>query len=336
MSVTIVEKYQQNKKGTMSIRPYFNPNIENMGLENYGLSLFDGVFHEEQLSCLEINGIKRYLTGLNEFAPEVKALPEEERQAKIKEIRRIVSQLEKELAANIVDPEDPEFWNKIVLLKPNNDEFWGKILIRVGNDPVYLNPAEDPYDLIKLYAIEAGGFYIVAPSYEKARTSGKPPKFYLDKLEETVTIKTESKKMRNKALAELQKMFDKNPNKLFYVAKIIDVEGTQYKKSTPNDIMYDNMDKYINGETVERDKKKCAEKFLAVAEYDMTTLKLKAIVRDAAIYKYIVTKPDGFIYHLSSSTMLGRNPSDVVEYMKNPLNQEVTDQIIDKTEKHWK
>jgi len=300
------------------------------------LSLFDGVFHEEQLSCLEINGIKRYLTGLNEFAPEVKALPEEERLAKVKEIRRIVSQLEKELAANMVDPEDPEFWNKIVLLKPNNDDFWGKILIRVGNDPVYLNPAEDPYDLIKLYAIEAGGFYIVAPSYEKARTAGKPPKFYLDKLEETVTVKTESKKMRNKALAELQKMFDKNPNKLFYVAKILDIEGTQYKKSTPNDIMYDNMDRYINGETVERDKKKCAEKFLAVCENEMTTLKLRAIIKDATVYKYIVTKPDGFIYHLSSSTMLGRNPSDVVEYMKNPLNQQISDEIIDRTEKHWK
>ena len=43
-----------------------------MGLENYGLSLFDGVTHQEQLACLEINGIVRYLTGLNEFAPEVK------------------------------------------------------------------------------------------------------------------------------------------------------------------------------------------------------------------------------------------------------------------------
>ena len=336
MSVTLVEKYQQNKKGTMSIKPYFNSNIENMGLENYGLSLFDGVFHEEQLACLEINGIKRYLTGLNEFAPEVKALPEEDRIAKIKEIRRIVSQLEKELAANIVDPEDAEFWNKIQLLKPNNDEFWGKIVIRVGNDPVYLDPASDPYDLIKLYAIEANGFSIIAPSYERARTSGKAPKFYLDKLEETVTVKTETKKMRNKALAELQKMFDKNPVKLMYVAKIIDIEGTQYKKTTPNDIMYDNMDKYINGETTERDKKKCAEKFLDVTGYDMTTLKLKAIIKDAAAYKYIVTKADGFIYHLSSSTMLGRNQSDVVEFMKNPLNQQIADEIIDKVERHWK
>ena len=64
-TVTIVEGYPQNKKSTIAIRPYFNPKVDNMGLQNYGLSLFDGAYHEEQLSCLEVNGIKRYLTGLN-------------------------------------------------------------------------------------------------------------------------------------------------------------------------------------------------------------------------------------------------------------------------------
>ena len=239
MSVTIVDRYPQNKKGTLSIKSYFDPNVSNMGLESYGLSLFDGVFHEEQLACLEINGIKRYLTGLNEFAPDVKFLPDVEREAKIKEIRKVVSQLEKELAANVVNPDDAEFWNKIKLLKPDNDDFWSKIVIRVGNDPLYLDPATDPYDLIKLYAIEAGGFSIVAKSYDEARKMSKPPKFFLDKMEETVTIKTETKKTRNKALSELQKMFDKNQTKLFYVAKIIDIDSAQYKKSTPNDIIYD-------------------------------------------------------------------------------------------------
>ena len=45
-----------------------------MGLEKYGLSLHDGVYHEEQLACIENNGIKRYVTGLNEFAPEIKLI----------------------------------------------------------------------------------------------------------------------------------------------------------------------------------------------------------------------------------------------------------------------
>ena len=49
-----------------------------MGLEKYGMILHDEVYHTEQLTCLEVNGVKRYVTGLNEFAPEVKTLPKRE------------------------------------------------------------------------------------------------------------------------------------------------------------------------------------------------------------------------------------------------------------------
>ena len=133
-SVTIVEKYPQNKKSTIAIRPYFDPIVDNMGLQKYGLSLFDGAFHEETIACLEINGIKRYLTGLNEFAPDVKELPLEEQEAKIKQIRTVVAQLEKELAANVIDPADEMFWNKVKLLKQDNSDFWDKIKIRCGNE----------------------------------------------------------------------------------------------------------------------------------------------------------------------------------------------------------
>ena len=99
MSIATVEK-KLSKSSIVTIRPYFDPNVENMGLEKYGLSLWEGVFHEEQLAMVEINGIKRYVTGLNENAPEVKLLPEDLRTAKTKEIRRIIAQLEKELNTN--------------------------------------------------------------------------------------------------------------------------------------------------------------------------------------------------------------------------------------------
>jgi hypothetical protein len=334
-SVTIVEKYPQNKKSSIAIRPYFNPVIENMGLQKYGLSLFDGAFHEEQLACLEINGIKRYVTGLNEFSPDIRELPLDEQEAKIKQIKVVVSQLEKELASNVVDPSDEQFWNKVKLLKPDNFEFWDKIKIRCGNEPVYLEPDTDPYDLIRLYAIEAGGFSIVSKSLEEARKMAVSPKFYLDKLEQTASIQTEVKKLRNKALSELQKLFDKNQNKLLYVAKLLDPNSAQYKKSTPNDIIYDNMDKYINGELIEKDKRKTAQRFLDAAGLDMESLKIKAIVKDSSYYKFIATKGDGFIYHMQTSTMLGRNLSDVAEYLKNPLNEEILIDLTKKVEKYW-
>ena len=334
-STTLVEMYPQNKKSKIAIRPYFDPRVDNMGLQNYGLCLFDGVFHEEQIACLELNGIKRYLTGLNEFAPEFYDMNPEDKDAKIKQIRQVVSQLEKTLNSNVVEPEDKEFWNKIKLLKPDNSTFWDKIKLRCGNDPVFLDPATDPYDIIKLFAIENGGFNMIARSLEEARKMDKPPKFYLDKLEETANTNTEIKKLRNKAAAELQKLFDKNTNKLFYIAKILDLNSVQYKRATPNDIIYDNMDKYISGELVDRDKKKTAERFLEVSRLDMETLKVRAIVKDATFYKIIAAKADGFIYHMASATMMGRNPSDAGEFLKNPLNEQILIDVQSQVEKHW-
>lgn len=335
MDITIVEKYPVNKRSTIAIRPYFEARIENMGLEKYGLSLFDGAFHEEQLACLEINGIKRYLTGLNEFAPDVKSLPQEEQDAKVKQIRIVVSQLEKELASNVVDPTDPDFWNKVKICKPDNSEFWDRMRVRCSNEPVYLEPDKDPYDLIRLYAIEAGGFSMVAKSLDLAKSSPIPPKFYLDKLETTASTNTEVKKLRNKAASELQKLFDKNTNKLFYVAKVLDPNSAQYKKSTPNDIVYDNMDKFIAGELVDKDKKRTAQRFLDIAALDMETLKIRAIIKDASFYKFISPKADGMIYEMQSQTILGRTPSDIVEYLKNPLNESILIDLTKKVEKYW-
>jgi hypothetical protein len=176
---------------------------------------------------------------------------------------------------------------------------------------------------------------MIAKSLEDAKRMNKVPKFYLDKLEESASTNTEIKKLRNKAAAELQKLFDKNQNKLFYVAKILDINSAQYKKSTPNDIIYDNMDKFINGELVNKDKKKTAQLFLDVARLDMDVLKLRAIIKDATYYKIIATKADGFVYHLSSATMMGRNSSDAVEFLKNPLNEQILTDVQNQVEKYW-
>jgi len=336
MSVTFVSTPYDVKSGNISVKPYFDESVSNLGLEKYGMSLHDGIFHDEQLALIEKNGIRRYITGLNEFAPEVKLIPDKEkREAKIKEIRTVVAQLERELASNIIEIDDEEFWNKAKLLRHDNDEFWGKINMRCGNQPVILDPAKDPFDLIKLYAIEAGGFSIVATSYEAARSASVPPKFYLDKYIDTVSTKTEVKKLKNKALSELEKLFNKNMNKLFYVAKAVDGNSTTYKKRTPNDIIYDNMDKYINGEGVEKNLKRASEQFIAATELDMETLKIKAIIKDATFYKFMALKADGFIYHVNSSSLMGKNVSDCIEYLKNPLHEKVLIELTKDVEKYW-
>jgi len=333
---TVITVDQAHKNGAISVRPYFDPKISNLGLENYGMSLYDGVAHEEQLAAIERNGTKRYLTGLNEFAPEVKLIEDEEvRAAKIKEIRTVVAQLEKELATNVVDIKDKDFWNKLILLRPNNDEFWDKITIRCGNAAVPLDPKKDSYDLIKVYAIEAGGFSMIAPSYEAARAMAVSPKFYLDKSYDTLSTKTELTKLRNRALSELQSLYDTNANKLFYIAKAVDANSVQYKKNTPNDVIYDNMDKFITGKGVETNLKRAAQMFLDATTLDMESLKIKAIVRDSTFYKFISLKPDGHIYHVESGSLLGRTVADCIEYLKNALNDSILQDLLKKVEKQW-
>jgi hypothetical protein len=322
------------KKTSIAVRPYFDKQATNLGLEEYGMSLFDGVTHTEQIACLENNGVIRYITGLNEFAPEIKLLTMDERDARIKEIRYSVSELEKELAANIIEPDDKDFWNKVTLLQPNNKEFWNKIDMACGNDPVYLDPIK-PFDRIKLHAIEAGGFAMIAKSFDDARSKAVPPKFYLDKEEETVMIRTEYKKLRNKAYSELQKLFDKNSTKLFYIAKVVDANSTQYRKSTPLDLIYENMDRYISGDGAEANKERAAKTFIDAVNMDMETLKIKSIVRDSSFFKYIISKPDGYIYHSKTNSLLGRNVADVLEHLKNPLNEDILKELILSCEKYW-
>mgnify|MGYP003627316788 FL=1 len=332
---TIVEKYQQTKNNAVSIKPYFNSSKDNMGLQNYGMSLYEGVFHEESLACLELNGVKRYVTGLNEFAPDVKMLPPGEKEVKIKEIRTAVAQLEAELASNVIDIKDKDFWNKVTLLKPDNDKFWSRISLRCGNDPVFLDPIKDPYDLIKLYAINAGGFSIVAKSLKQAKSAVNAPKFYLDQLEETISERTQYTKLRNRALVELQKLYDKDTTKLMYVAKAVDIDSVQYTKSTPNDIMYENMDDFINGDGTESNKKRAAEGFIEASKSSMEDLKIRALVKDSLFYRFLVSKASGWIELLDSSEKLGKRPSEVMTYLKDPSNEDTLLSLLAKVEPYW-
>jgi len=331
---TINEKYQTGKDQKIAIRPFFDDQKENMGLEKYGMTLHDGVYHMEDLACLELNGIKRYVTGLNEFAPEVKILPDVERKAKIKEIRTVVIQLEKDLASNVIEIDDPEFWNKVQILKPDNHIFWSKIHLKVGNDPYFLDPKKDPYDLIKLYAIKAGGFSIVAKDYETAQSIVNC-RFYLDQVRKTITSKTKSSKIRNKALANLQKLYDEDADKLFYVTKMIDTNSAQYSRSTPVDVLYEAMDLFINGGGSESSKTKAATLFTSVANDTMENLTLRTILKDGSYYQFITNDNKGWIIESETKIKLGKNNEEVLEYFKNPLNEEITDRLFKQVSNYW-
>ena len=74
---------------------------------------------------------------------------------------------------------------------------------------------------------------------------------------------------------------------------------------------------------------------MEAASWDMETLKIKSIVRDSVFFKYIINKPDGYIYHSKSNALLGRNVSDVVEHLRNPLNEDILKDLNNSCEKYW-
>lgn len=322
--------------GKISIKPFVDNRKENMGLEDYDFVVFPGIYHEEQLAAIERNGVVRYITGLDEFAPEVQNIKDPEKKESVStNIRILVAHLEKLLATNVLKIDDDDFWNKVKLLRPDNHDFWSKISLRVSNEPVHLEPTKDPYDLIKFIAIEAGGFDLIGKSFEDAGAQAVSPKFYLDKEIHTVSSRTTYKKLRNKAIGLLDSMSNKNTKKLLYVTKALDTQSVTYKNHTPADVLYDVMDEYINGEGIESNKSKAAQQFIDTAKLDMETLKLKALVKDATFYKVIALKADGMLYHSRTSTMLGRNVSDVVEYLKNPLNEDMLVKLLEEIEGYW-
>ncbi len=329
-------KKEFSKVGKIRVKPYLDPNRENMGLEDYEMAVFPGVHHEEQLAATEMNGVIRYITGLDEYAPEVQSIVDEQmKDSIIYNTRRIVIYLEKMLATNQIEIDYEDFWIKVKLLRPDNHEFWSKITMRCGNDDVNLDPGKNPYDLIKLMAIEAGGFDLIGKSFEDASAQAVAPKFFLDKEVHTVSNRTSFKKLRNKAIGLLDAMADKNVKKLMYVTKVISSNSVSYKTHTPTDILYDALDDYINGLGIEKNKTKAADYFIETARLDMETLKLRALVKDASFYKVISLKPDGMLYHTASSTMLGRNVSDVVLYLKNPLNEDMLVKLLEEIEGFW-
>jgi hypothetical protein len=324
-----------SKVGKIQIKPYIDPNSENMGLEDYRMVVFPGVTHEEQLAAIERNGVVRYITGLDEFATEVQNIPDtSQKEAIIKNIRIVVADLEQRLATNVLNIDDTDFWNKVTLLRPENIKFWEKITMKVGNEPVHLSPLKDPYDLIKLMAIEAGGFDLIAKSYEDAQAKAKPPKFYLDKETQTVSTKTIYKKLRNRAIRHLDELYSKNPKKLLYVTKVVDANSSTYKTHTPIDILYEACDEYIAGNSGEKPKIS-AQRFIDTCSLDMETVKLKALVKDASFFRMISLKPDGMLYHTKSSALLGRNVADVVEFLKNPLNEDLLVKLLGEVESLW-
>jgi hypothetical protein len=323
------------RKQLPSIRVYLDGKSDKMGLARYNEVVMPGAFWEEPLTCLEANNQKRYITGLDEFAPEVTRLTDpEKKKAVIKNIREKVAFLERSFAANVLDVDDKDFWNKVQVVRPNNHDFWKDIKVRTGNEPVFLDP-ENPSDLVILCGIEAGGFTTIAKSFDDARLASQAPNWYLDKEVDTASTKNELKKLKNKAKGSLDKLHEKDSKRLFYIVKNVDPKPYQYTLSTSQEIIYSVLDEYIEGKGQEN-AKRAATRFTNLVTMPIAELKVRAVLADANFYKMILAKADGNIYHVKTDRMLGGNIEEVIEFYMNQLNAVSWQTLYDEVESRWK
>jgi len=330
------EKY--SKLGSIAIRPYCDRTKPNMGLEEYGFVVFPGTHQEEEMACITYRGKLRYLNGLDEYAPEVKSLKLEDPEAyeaRVKQIRTIIAELELEKTYNKIDPSDDDFWQKVQTFRPDNKDIWSSIKVKCNNDPIFLSPKTNTDHLLLILSIECGGFPLIGKSLEDCKAGSKQKKWYLDKQSDTVSVNVSISKVKNKALAMLDELAEDNPRKLFYAAKLVDNNSMQYRNTTLQSVIYDNMDMFITGQGVEPKIKTAATRFLKFANMSMQELKIKAVIKDALFYKIIISKGDGMIHYPKGNIMLGKNVDEVYEKLNNPGHEDLLDQIHDSVEETW-
>jgi hypothetical protein len=322
------------RKRISKVIPYLDGKSSNFGLAEYKEVIAPTAVRTEYLACLEVNGVPRYLTGLDEYAPEVQRIEDKKKKdAVIKEIREKVAFLERALIANPIDIKDEKFWEKVKVVHPTNYKFWEGIYIAVSNEPLFLD-YDDPNQLILLCAIKAGGFSDIASSFDDARMSPISPKFYLDEETSTAMAKNEVTRLKNKAKASLEDLMAAGGKKLFFVTKNIDSNSYRYTNATSSDVMYAFLDEYIDGKG-QFNAKQASINFNKALEMSQEDLMLRAVIADASFHKIINRKADQRLYHHKSDTMVGGNVEDVVEYLKNPLNSKVADQLIKEVELRW-
>ena len=329
-------------KTALAIRCYVNPGIDNMGLEQYGKSLFDGVSQIEPLGFIEKNGVKRFLTGLNENAPEVTNLPQAEREAMVKDIRETASKVHKMLTGgDLIDPslKNKDFWKECKMLSPTNEEFWGKDIpypegftIELDSSGKYLD-LNNPMDILLERAIQAGGYKcLIGKSLEDAASQPNPPKFYLDRLEITASTNTEVMKLTDRAIVKLVEYADTDVERLRLIAINFDPNPTQYKTSTPANVIYKNMNDGINGLLWEKNKRQAASTFLELSRLSLEDITIKAVLTLSKAFRFIDQKADGFLYFIEQQLVLGRTIEDAFVYFKNPIHADVLDKLQKKVD----
>lgn len=309
----------------ISIRQYCDPEVKNMGLEQYNLSLFSGANGEggikEDLGYREIGDKRFYLTGLEpERASHLDDLPEDVREARKLEIEAA----RKHLAEYFSDE----------TLDCRNESFWKTHFIELKRPVIELD-LKDYKDLMTYYAILAGGYTEIAPSFQHAKTANKIYKFYLHQDIEVADIKVELTKLRAKATTLLENLDNEDPDKMFKVAKLLLPIEKGYTNRTPKSQVYSDIYDYIQGAYNKNDVKSAPRKLIEIYALDRATLNIKAIIRESLHQNFIIKNSEQVFINPSTQRTLGRNETEILAYLLNPINAEELTVLHSKVNVVW-
>lgn len=301
------------KKAAISIEPYFDPEVPNMGFEKYGLNTAPGSEVTEYISK-DING--RYVTGLDVNSPYIMYMEDEsEKKAIVKEIQEVIKRLESIFGDGT--------------LNAKNDAFWRDFTLKIGSTGKSIDPLS-PRDEILYHAVKAGGFTSVAPSLEKAREGDY--KFYLRQLEQDSELKIQRSVALNKARGILIDMFENDQHKMYLIAKVVLHPNNEFTPKTPKSMIYEKLDQFIDGTIVKDNKKATVKQFMDATKVTKELLYLTGLVRDALYLNVIQREPDGYFYNKETESRVGKTEKDIVKFIENPIHQAELENIKTRVE----
>jgi hypothetical protein len=285
-----------------------------------GKGLMDQFSRTEMLGYQTFFGTKRYLCGLDvEIVKYDTNLTDAEKEAKIAEIESIIARLE-------------QFFGKGTL-DPTNEKHWSKIELRIDRKTTNLDLTNPRTELV-LHCIRGGGFTMVSPTLEKARETGT--QFYLVEPIEYAENRIANKEIINKAISTLQKIYEsKSFDDIFFLGKYILPVEKSYTKRTPKAMIYEDLDKYLNGEVVKQSRISLARQFMEVTKKTKVELAINAIAKDAEYYQFVYINDKGEFKNNETGGIYGTTLERVVTHLQNPAYENELDNIKTRVEQKW-
>lgn len=210
-------------------------------------------------------------------------------------------------------------------LDDSNDTFWrekGSVTINNETLTTIFDDENDIDALIFRYNVAGGGFSDIAPSLDCAAVSGR--KYYLIEQEEyNHETFEDSVASKLKANAELNNLYTKGSfDALLYISWVCLNDTQGFTRNSSKEVIVSTLSDFIDGKLVNKDKKKCADKFLSLVtawKNDKETLITEAVF-EAAINYGLILMIEGKYTTKARTTVLGSNKQKAIKNLLEAKN----------------